>query len=325
MRLSALPTTIRYARDGQLQPTGGSHNSIRARLRAALVYTYIESGGRGGSNSLERRCLRTVSYANSTVSDKVVGRTEIHTTQMLYWFYSDELHFRRPTRTFPEAQLTTPYEPRSLIQSLNTKSAPGTEGISATMLRNLSRKALIQLTQLWNHILRFRYFPYARKSAKVIPIQKADKPLSDPGSHSRPISLLSTVRKLLERVVAHGLNSIFHQNHIPPPEKFGFRKQHSTASQLARIADFITHGFNLRKYTGLVLLDTVNVYDTVWLNGLLFKLISLHLPDYLLFFFKRYFEGRTFTVHLNDSTSTPKSIPSGLPQGAVLSTTLFSL
>jgi len=36
-------------------------------------------------------------------------------------------------------------------------------------------------------------------------------------------------------------------------------------------------------------------------------------------------EGRTFTVHLNDTTSTPKPTPSGLPQGAVLWTTLFSL
>jgi len=75
----------------------------------------------------------------------------------------------------------------------------------------------------------------------------------------------------------------------------------------------------------MVLLDTETAYDTVWLNVLLFKLISFHLPDHLLFFFKCYLEGRIFTVHLNDSTSTPKSIPSGPPQGAVLSITLFSL
>ena len=112
------------------------------------------------------------------------------------------------------------------------------------MLRNLSRKAFIHLTQLCNHILRLRYFPYTWKSAKVIPILKPGKPLPDPGSH-RPISLLSTVSKLLERVAAHWLNSFIHQNHILPPEQFGFRKQHSTVSQPARIADFITHGVNL--------------------------------------------------------------------------------
>jgi len=145
------------------------------------------------------------------------------------------------------------------------------------MLLNLSHKALIHFTQLFNLILRFGYFPHTWKSTKVIPSLAPGKPLSDPGSH-RPISLLSTVRKLPEQVVAHRLNSFIHQNHIIPPERFGFHKQRSAVSQLARIADFITHGFNLRKHTGIVLLDIENAYDTLWLNGLLCKLIALHFP-----------------------------------------------
>lgn len=40
-----------------------------------------------------------------------------------------------------------------------------------------------------------------------------------------------------------------------PDEQFGFRKQHSTTAQLASITDFITHGYNLRKHTGMVILD----------------------------------------------------------------------
>jgi len=85
------------------------------------------------------------------------------------------------------------------------------------MLRNLSHKAIMHLTQLFNLILRFGYFPFARKSAKVIPILEPGKPLSDPSSH-RSISLLSIVSKLPERVVAHRLNSFIHQNHILPSE-----------------------------------------------------------------------------------------------------------
>jgi hypothetical protein len=69
----------------------------------------------------------------------------------------------------------------------------------------------------------FEYFPTAWKSAKFLPIQKPGKPPSDPCSH-RPIRLLSTLCKLLERAVACRLNSLIHQNHILPPEKFGVHK-----------------------------------------------------------------------------------------------------
>jgi len=78
--------------------------------------------------------------------------------------------------------------------------------------------------------------------------------------------------------VAHRLNSFIHQSHILPSEQFSFCKQHSAVSHLSRIVNFITHGFNLRKHTGIVLLDI-----TFGLNGLLFKLISLHFLDFLLF------------------------------------------
>ena len=74
----------------------------------------------------------------------------------------------------------------------------------------------------------------------------------------------------------------------------------------------------------MFLLDIEKACDTVWLNGLFFKIISLNVPDYLLSLLKSYLEGLTFSVHPNDSISTPKPIPSGLRQDAALST-LFSL
>ena len=67
-------------------------------------------------------------------------------------------YIRRLNPHVAKAQLTNPYEFGRLIKSLKTKPAPVTDSISATMLRNLSRKALIHLTQIFNHILRFEYF-----------------------------------------------------------------------------------------------------------------------------------------------------------------------
>jgi len=58
---------------------------------------------------------------------------------------------------------------------------------------------------------------------------------------------------------------------------------------------------------------------------LLYKLIALKIPKYLLLFLRSYLVNRTYTVHINDTHSSPISPTAGLPQGAVLSTTLFSL
>ena len=75
----------------------------------------------------------------------------------------------------------------------------------------------------------------------------------------------------------------------------------------------------------MILLDTEKAYDTIWIYGLLYKLIIFKLPTYLLFTLKAFLEGRTFTVHLDEASSSPKATPVGLPQGAVLSSTLFAL
>jgi len=75
----------------------------------------------------------------------------------------------------------------------------------------------------------------------------------------------------------------------------------------------------------MALLDLEKAYDTVWITGLLYKLIAPKLPEYLRFVLRSYLEGRTYTVHIKDSQSTPVHPSAGLPQGAVLSTTLFTL
>ena len=58
---------------------------------------------------------------------------------------------------------------------------------------------------------------------------------------------------------------------------------------------------------------------------LLYKLIVLKVPKYLLFVLRSYLEERTYSVHINDACSSPIRPPAGLPQGAVLFTTLFTL
>jgi hypothetical protein len=63
--------------------------------------------------------------------------------------------------------------------------------------------------------------------------------------------------------VAKGLTRYARQQNIIPNEQFGFRKRHSTTAQLTRVTDTITHGYNVNKHTGMILLDIEKAYDTV--------------------------------------------------------------
>jgi hypothetical protein len=245
--------------------------------------------------------------------------TPHHTTTITRFV---ERFFRNTTpHTFP-LQLTNIYEVKRKLLTLKLRSAPGK--ITPLMLRHLSRKTLTHLTNLFNHLLRLGHFPTCWKKAKVVPITKPNKSGTDPNSY-RPVSLLSTFGKLFERIIAIRLTSFVNRQHLLPHAQFGFRKKHSTVSQLARITEYTSNGFNLHKHSGMVLLDLEKAYDTVLIHGLLCKLIVLKLPTYLLFTLKAFLEGRSFTVHLHEIPSSPKITPSGLPQGAVLSTTLFAL
>jgi hypothetical protein len=179
-----------------------------------------------------------------------------------------ERFYRNTTPHTFHLHFTNIYEVKRKIFSLKLRSAPGNDGITPLMLRHLYRKTLTHLTNSFNHLLWLGHFPTCWKKAKVVPIPKTNKPGTDPNSY-RSISLLSTLGKLFERIIAARLTSFVNRQHLLPHEQFGFRKKYSTVSQLARITDYISNGFNLHKHSGMVLLDLEKAYDTVWIHGLL--------------------------------------------------------
>jgi hypothetical protein len=172
------------------------------------------------------------------------------------------------TPSTPTIKPTTQTEVRRHIHSLIPRTAPGNDGISTVMLRHLPTRATKHLTLLFNSILKLGYFPTIWKAAKVIPIHNSNKPPTDANPY-RPISLLNSISKIVERIIASRLTTFFNQNHLIPDTQCGLKKNHSTVSQLARIVDYISNGYNLRKHTGMALLDLEKAYDTVWITGLL--------------------------------------------------------
>jgi hypothetical protein len=85
-------------------------------------------------------------------------------------------------------------------------------------------------------------------------------------------------------------------------EQFGFRPKHNTSMQLARLVERIARNFGEKRLTGAVSLDVAKVFDTVWIEGLFYKLTLLNLPSYLVHTISYYLRGRTFEASFQTAT-----------------------
>lgn len=109
------------------------------------------------------------------------------------------------------------------------------------------------------------------------------------------------------------------------PEQFAFRSHHSTTHQLLGLVDRLTVNAKNRLRTAAIFLDIEKAFDRVWHSGLLYKLHQLETPAHLIAIIHSFLTNRSFVVRVEDSTSTPRSIQAGVPQGSCLSPILYSV
>lgn len=219
---------------------------------------------------------------------------------------------------------TNTQEVTALIKDLSTRKSPGFDKITPLHLKNLPNTAIIYLTILFNCFLQAAAFPSRWKNAKIITIPKPGKNPTYP-QNLRPISLLSTISKLYERILLRRIWSHIEPNNLVPLQQFGFRAGHSTVLQLQRVVEHITESFQNQKHTIAIFLDVKEAFDRVWHSGLLSKLIRFNFPDALTHCIADYLTSRTFQVFLEATCSPITPVTAGVPQGSVLGPILYLL
>jgi hypothetical protein len=124
------------------------------------------------------------------------------------------------------------------------------------------------MSTLFNSLLRLGYFPSKWKVAAIILINKPGKVKSNPDSY-RPISLLSSISILFEKVIHTRLLFYLNAIDLTPKFQFGFRSNYSTIQQLLRITEYINTAFEKHCHTGAVFIDISKAFNKVWHEGLL--------------------------------------------------------
>jgi hypothetical protein len=161
------------------------------------------------------------------------------------------------------------------------------------------------------------------KHARVISVLKPGK---DPAllSSYQPISLLDTIGKVFEKILLARILREVSKRGLMRFKQFGFRPRHSTPLQLAHLVERITRDFGLKRLTGAVFLDVVKAFVTVWIDGLLYKIL-LNFPSYIVHTISSYLRGRTFEASFRTATSSRRGMRAGVAQGGLISPVLFSL
>ena len=164
------------------------------------------------------------------------------------------------------------------------------------------------------------------KSALVSPLFKKPTLNRDDMKNYQPVSNLSFLSKILEKVVASRLNSHINSSHTSNDYQSAYRKFHSTETALLKIHNDILSSMDEGRVTALTLLDLSAAFDTIDHIILLSRLGNwFGVSGKALDWFKSYLTGRSQRIKLGNCLSSRFDLSFGVPQGSVLGPLLFTL
>ena len=211
----------------------------------------------------------------------------------------------------------------NIIASLNSNKASGPKSILYRILFLLKNEISKQLADLFNLSFMTGVFPSFVKIAKVISVFKKDSKLDY--SNYRPISLLSNIEKVLEKLMYKRLYTFLDNKNIIYDLQFRFRQQYSTSHALINITGNIRKALDDGNIGCGVFVDLQKAFDTVDHQILLAKLNHYGIRGVSNDWFKSYLSNRHEYVSINGYESGLAAINCGVPQESVLGPFLFLL
>ena len=212
-------------------------------------------------------------------------------------------------------------EIKIIISALDANKSAGPHSIPTHILQLLNDKICIPLKDIFNLSLSTGQHPNILKIAKTIPIYKKGSRLEV--SNYRPISLLSNLNKILEKIVHQRLYKFLEESQAIYSLPFGFRKKHSTNHALIDITETIRQTLDSKQIACGIFVDIQKAFDTVNHEILINKLDHYGVRGSAQSWFASYLKNRSQFVSILGNESATRSIDHGVPQGSVLGPLLF--
>jgi hypothetical protein len=217
--------------------------------------------------------------------------------------------------------LTDPLEVASIINGLKNNTSPGVDEVSANILKECRYILSEPVAHLVNCSFESGIFPKLFKKAVVCPVYKSgNKSLP---TNYRPISLLSSISKLIEKIANKRLMTYLESHKFLSDTQYGFRSNRSSDDAVLRLVNAITNYVDRNKKCIGVFLDLQKAFDTVSIPILLTRLDNIGVRGNALMWFQDYLSDRSQCVRVDNHYSCFNSITYGIPQGSTLGPTLF--
>jgi len=222
----------------------------------------------------------------------------------------------------PFAEVTC-QEIREICKKIPAGKAPGPDGVPDMIVKEVANRKPEILRSTVNSLLKTGLFPVPWKVANLVLLRKGNKPLENPSSY-RPICLLNTVGKLLERIIKGRMESHLSDNDDLSDRQFGFRKGRSTVDAIQRVMDTVTRAgrgplYN-RKLCVVVALDVANAFNSARWGSIIAAVCEKQFPQYLVNILQSYLSNREIRYEGKTWRTT-----CGVPQGSVLGPLMWNL